>query len=102
MEYKLCNKNNKSEKAINEIKTENGNTTINTKEIVNTFVNYFTELGKKYAKEIKRPNNFKENYNTINNSMYLYHTNLTGVKNVINSLKPKKSTGLKSSQKISI
>ena len=44
------------------MKTENGNITINTKEIVNMFVNYYIELGKKYAKEIKRPNNFKENY----------------------------------------
>lgn len=91
----LCNKY-KSNNAIKEIKTDDNITINNKKEIADTFVNYYSDLGKNYANKIKIPTDFRETEALLNNSMQLYPTNIDEVKKIINSLKAKKSPGFDS------
>jgi len=65
--------------------------------IANSFCDYFSTVGKKFASSIPPPRKNSEAYlskeKTLPNSIYLAPTDTEEIKSIIKSLKPKKSTG---------
>lgn len=88
----ICNKNN-AQNTINQIKTENNVLTSDKQEIANIFVDYYSDIGEKYANQINVPQNYNENCRILENSLFLNHTNIREVKKTIKELKPKKAPG---------
>lgn len=89
---KMCNKKqnqNSTDKIIN----ENNKILLNKYDIANAFVDYYSELGARYAKQINVPLNYDENNRTLENSFFLRQTNTAEVKNTIKLLKLRKSPG---------
>lgn len=89
----ICNKKT-SIKNINNIRSEYGVVLENKKDIANSFVKYYTQLGEKYANLINNPENYKEITPSLQNSMQLYPTDTEEIKRIITSLKPNKSPGI--------
>lgn len=88
----ICQKSD-TKVVINKIKLENGSIAENKKDISNAFNKHYCNLGETYAQKITQPIDFIENYNTLENTMYLYPTNDTEVKKTIKELKQKKAPG---------
>lgn len=82
--------------AINYIKTDQMEI-INEKAIANEFGKYFSSVGREYADKVKTPKQniiYYINKITHNpNSIYFYHTTETEVRNIINNLPNKTSSG---------
>ena len=89
----VCNKGKKNIE-IKEIKTENGITTMDNKTIANSFVNFFSNVGKKLASKINKPKEFNENKKEVANSIFLAETSESEIKKIILNLKKHKAPGL--------
>lgn len=92
----LTNNNSRERKKI-EIKLTDGNVCTDNKQMADTFVNYFTEIGEKLANEIIQTGEplVTENiHNNMPNSFYLTQTDETEVFETIHKLKNKKAPGI--------
>lgn len=72
---------------------ENGEIITDKFKISNIFNNHYSDLGEQYASKVPTPENFTETVETLENTMYLYHTNEIEIQSIIKQLKVKKSPG---------
>lgn len=89
---KICGKS-KSETIIDEIENQKGDIITDKILIANEFNNFFSDIGKNLAEKISSPENFEENINNLEQSIFLFPTNESEVIRIIKSLKNKKSPG---------
>lgn len=73
---------------------DNNTITNDAKAISNTFNNYYSSVGKKYAEQIIQPSTSPLVCNNVNFSFFMIPTNKDEVINVINSLKTNKTPGI--------
>lgn len=82
---------------IDKIFKDNGELTTNEREIASEFNVYFSQIGKKLAKEIKHTGNHQRTWKTyLPNSLYLAETNEQEVRQIITKFKNRKAPGIDS------
>lgn len=88
----ICGKK-KEEIRIPKIRTDKEQMVENPKEIAEIFNSHYTKLGKDYADKIISPEDFSDDSEFIERTMFMYPTDAAEVGSIIDELKTKKAAG---------